>query len=155
MATISVGRGGICVGIDYIYASLASPTAESPVHEASGPPEHVNSAHEEPTSPPPAQDTALESSNSAEPIDEHQHSRLAGQDTAQADSSLDETRRLDEDLVEQTSEQQPSQLAVQATDQTGRSPDTDSGTAAVRFGYHSPIRVDDMTIYISYMLGFL
>ena len=62
MATISVGRGGICVGIDYIYASMASPTGESPVHEASGPPEHVNSAHEEPTSPPPAQDIALEKS---------------------------------------------------------------------------------------------
>ena len=78
VATISVGRGGIRIGIDYIYASPASPAGESPVHEASGPPEHVNSAHEEPTSPPPAQDTALESSNSAEPRDEHQHSGLAG-----------------------------------------------------------------------------
>ena len=71
MASISVGRGDIRVGIDYIYASPASPTGESPVHEASGPPEHVNSAHEEPTSPP-AQDTALESSNSAEQRDGHQ-----------------------------------------------------------------------------------
>ena len=154
MATISVGRGGIRVGIDYIYASPASPAGESPVHEASGPPEHVNSAHEA-TSPPPTQDTALESSNSAKLSDEHQHSGLAGQDTAQADSSSDETRRQGEDFAEQIAEQQPSQLAVQATDQTGRRPDTDSGTAAVRVEYHSPIRVDDMTIYISYMHGFL
>ena len=104
MATTSVSRGGIRVGIDYIYASPASPTGESPMHEASGPPEHVNSAHEEPTSPPPAQDTALESSNLAELRDEHHHSGLAGQDTAQADSSSDETRRPGEDFAEQTAE---------------------------------------------------
>ena len=88
MASISVGRGDIRVGIDYVYGSPASPAGESPMHEALGPPEHVNSAHEEPTSPPPpAQDAALESSNSAKLSDEHQHSGLAGQDTAQADSS--------------------------------------------------------------------
>ena len=155
MASISVGRGDIRVGIDYVYGSPASPAGESPVHEASGTPEHVNSAHEEPTSPLPTQDIALESSNSAEPRDKHQHSGLADQDTAQADSCSDETRRPGEDFAEKMAEQQPSQLAVQATDQTGRSPDTDSGTAAVRVEYHSPIRVDDMTIYISYMHGFL
>ena len=81
MASISVGRGDIRVGIDYVYGSPASPACESPVHEASGTPEHVNSAHEA-TSPPPTQDTALESSNSAKLSDEHQHSGLAGQDTA-------------------------------------------------------------------------
>jgi len=104
MASISVGCGDIRVGIDYVYGSPASHAGESPVHEASGPPEHVNSAHEEPTSPP-AQDTALESSNSTELIDEHHHSGLAGQDTAQADSSSDETRRPGEEFAKQMAEQ--------------------------------------------------
>ena len=53
MATISVGRGGIRVGIDYFYGSSVSTAGESPVHKVSGTPEHVNSAHEEATSPPP------------------------------------------------------------------------------------------------------
>ena len=73
MASISVGRGDIRVGIDYVYGSSASPAGEAPVHEASAPLEHVNPAQEEPTSPsPPTHDTALESSNSAEQRDGHQ-----------------------------------------------------------------------------------
>ena len=52
-------------------------------------------------------------------------------------------------------ELQPLDLAGQPPGQTANNLETDSRTVAVRVQYHSPIIVDDMTIYISYMHGFL
>jgi len=50
---------------------------------------------------------------------------------------------------------QPLDLAGQPTSQIAINLETDNRTVAVRVEYHSPIIVDDMTIYISYMHGFL
>ena len=58
-------------------------------------------------------------------------------------------------LGKEIPELQPLGLAGQPTGQTGINLETDSRMLAVRVEYHSPIIVDDMTIYISYMHGFL
>ena len=50
---------------------------------------------------------------------------------------------------------QPLDLEGQPTGQIGINLETNSRTVGIRVEYHSPIRVDDMTIYISYMHGFL
>ena len=50
---------------------------------------------------------------------------------------------------------QPLDLEGQPTGQTGINLETNSHTVGIRVEYHSPIIVDDMTIYISYMHGFL
>ena len=50
---------------------------------------------------------------------------------------------------------QPLDLEGQPTGQIGINLETNSRTVGIRVEYHSPIIVDDMTIYISYMHGFL
>ena len=116
-------------------------------------PDLVNVAQEEPTSfpLPLALVTTHEGISSAEQRDKHQPSGLADQETNQAGNSSEVTESPGEEIPEL----QPLDPAGQPTGQTGINLETDSRTLAVRVEYHSPIIVDDMTIYISYMHGFL
>ena len=91
---------------------------------------------------------------SAQPSREASISHQGGQirrQIRQAGSSSEVTESPGEEIPEL----QPFDLAGQPTSQTGINLETDSRTVAVRVEYHSPIIVDDMTIYISYMHGFL
>ena len=116
-------------------------------------PDQVNVAQEEPTSfpLPLALVTTHEGISSAEQRDEHQPSGLVDQEANQAGISSELTGTPGEEIPEL----QPLDLACQPTSQTGINLETDSRMLAVRVEYHSPIIVDDMTIYISYMHGFL
>ena len=116
-------------------------------------PDQVNVAQEEPTSfpLPLALVTTHEGISSAEQRDEHQPSGLADQEANQAGISSEVTGSPGEEIPKL----QPLNLAGQPTGQTGINLETDSRTLPIRVEYHSPIIVDDMTIYISYMHGFL
>ena len=116
-------------------------------------PDQVNVAQEEPTSfpLPLALVTTHESISSTEQRDEHQPSGLVDQEANQAGISSELTGTPGEEIPEL----QPLDLVGQPTGQIGINQETDSRTLPVRVEYHSPIIVDDMTIYISYMYGFL
>jgi hypothetical protein len=138
------------LAFDYRYRSWDSPVSGTPMGVASAP-DQVNITQEDPTLFPPfALDIAHEGISSAEQRDEHQPSGLADQEANQAVSRSEVTGSLGEEIPEL----QPLDLAGQPTGQTGINLETDSSTVAIRVKYHSPIIVDDMTIYISYMHGF-